>query len=246
MKSLFVLLIAGVALAFSQAVDAADDHRPQSIVRENVIKVEPQPWQMRRAKFRDTIETLLASNGENPEALRYLDEALTKFEMAPVSLTPMEAMDIWGLFYVPREGDLYPELTLRIIAIYAILGWYDALRFADASGRAEISFNESFFSRAFRLAGPEIQKFFTDFLTNHPEKASEAVQIGISTAREWRNQVEYDVRWPNAYGLTRMRCALEGEKECPPPSALPREQWDAAFEEAVALVERYYRDNSKK
>lgn len=125
------------------------------------------------------------------------------------------------------------------------MGWYDALRFADDSGRAEIIDNEFFFNRAYRLGGQQQIQLLSDFLTTQPQQAAQAVQAGIAMARNARARGDkYDEHWPTAYGLQRMMCGLEGKKDCPKPPAMPQAQWDGAFAKAVATVENYYRDNS--
>jgi len=69
------------------------------------------------------------------------------------------------------------------------------------------------------------------------------VSDGIALARKFRGHVDYDEHWPSGYGLTVMQCGLKKAKSCPPPPALPKDQWDAAFEQAVTQVTGYYRKN---
>lgn len=229
--------------AESNGVKAPKNGTPGQTVE---IKVRPQAWQVRRGEFAKTVNAINASQGKDQAALKKLDMILTDMEKTPMSRTPMEAMDIYGVFYVPREGEKNMKSLLSMISAYAILGWYDALRFGDESGRAEIVNNERFFLRAFALSGEDGVKQLTILIQEHPKEAAEAVQKGVLIATTYRGKVQYDESWPSAYGLQRTLCGLEGAKECPKPQALPKDKWNAAFEEAVARVKHYYRDNSKK
>lgn len=238
-----VLPLVVALMATPLCVSAAD--APKPVGQQILVKVEPQPWQTRRAVFADTIDALGASQGKDAVAMARFDGMLTDFEKNPLSLTPMEAMDYYGIFYVPREGATHTVQILQMVSFFATLGWYDALRFADDSGRAEIIDNEFFFNRAYRLGGQQQMQLLSNFLTTQPQQAAQAVQAGIAMARNARAKTDkYDEHWPTAYGLQRMMCGLEGKKGCPKPPALPQAQWDGAFAKAVATVENYYRDNS--
>ena len=197
-----------------------------------------QAWQIRR----EALFTAL-SNKDHAKADAALDKALTDFEKNQFALTPMEAMDLYGIFYVPHEGEKNMTAVLKVVAMQAALGWYDALRFADESGRAEIVNNEGFFKRAFVLNGDKGLKQLLAFLDEHPDEATQAVSDGIALARKFRGQVDYDEHWPSAYGLTVTQCGLKKAKSCPPPPALPKDQWDSAFEQAITQVIGYYRKN---
>ena len=235
-KTLTVIAIL-VALAGIGPVAAAD--LPGRTI---AVKVAPQAWQVRRAEVAATVKAINDSRGKDQEAVGRLDGVLTAFEGDPLSITPLEAMDLYGVFYVPNEGATNIKGLLKMVASYAALGWYDALRFGDASGREEIRNNEGFFRRAFQVGNDDGTKQLLELMTNHPDDAAEAVQAGIAFARTVRNDVHYDTHWPSAYGLARMRCGMEGAKDCPPPPSLPKEQWDAAFTEAATVVEHYYRN----
>jgi len=203
-----------------------------------VVDTPQQDWQKRR-------QALFAVLGgkDQAKASKALDAALTGLEKNPVSLTPMEAMDLYGIYYVPQEGGSKMSEILTMVAIQATLGWYDSLRFADESGRAEIVNNEGFFKRAFVLNGEQGAKQLTDLMSKHPQDTAKAVADGIAFARKLRGHVDYDEHWPSGYGLSVMQCGLEKAKTCPPPPALPQEKWDAAFDEAAARVTQYYRIN---
>jgi len=202
------------------------------------VQTPQQDWQQRRTALFTALNDVNHTVGAAA-----LDAALTGFEKDPVSLTPMEAMDLYGVFYVPREGaDKMPAL-LKVISMQAVLGWYDALRFADASGRAEIIDNEGFFKRAFLMGGNDGVQRLVDLLEKHPQEAAQAVSDGVALARQFRDRVNYDQHWPSAYGLTVIQCASQKAKTCPPPPALPPNKWDAAFEDAVTQVTHYYRKN---
>lgn len=239
---LFLLALTSLAQAAENNGAKARGNPGQTVE----IKVQPQAWQVRRGDFAKTVNAINASQGKDQAALKRLDMILTDMEKSPMSRTPMEAMDIYGAFYVPREGETNMKSLLSMISAYAILGWYDALRFGDESGRAEIVNNERFFLRAFALSGEDGVKQLTVLIQEHPKEAAEAVQKGALIATTYRDKVQYDESWPSAYGLQRTICGMEGTKDCPKPQALPKDKWNAAFEEAVARVKHYYRDNSKK
>lgn len=242
MKKMWTLIVALLAVGAVPSIPAAQNSPGKTIE----VHVEPQPWQVRRAEFFKIVSAIQTSKGADRQAMAKLDAFLTNLEKNPVSITPMEAMDVWGVFYVPREGATQMKMIMTVISTYATLGWYDALRYASASGRAEILHNERFFLRPFVLASPQGIKYLKDFIVHHPKEAEEAVAVGIRNARKARQGIRLDEDWPTAYGLERMQCGLEGKKDCSKPPAMPKEKWDTAFEEAVAGVQRYYRDNSKK
>lgn len=210
-----------------------------------VVNTPKDAWQKRREQ---TIEVLLTLQDANAgksridEARQKFDAILTQYEKDAFSLTPMEAMDLFQVYYVPNEAGRM-ELLLKLVAIQTTLGWYDALRFADESGRAEIVNNEAFFKRALMVRKDE----FIEFLQKEPAKAAGAVSSAIEIARrasQTESMVHYDVRWPASYGLMRMQCGLEGAKSCTRPKEMPRKDWPAAFDEAAARVTQYYRINT--
>lgn len=198
-----------------------------------------QDWQQRRMAL------FQALNGKDQQkATAALDASLTAFEKDPVGLTPMEAMDLYGVFYVPREGASNMHNLLKAIAMQATLGWYDALRFTDETGRAEISDKDGFFKRAFLMGGGAGMQQLMTMLAQHPDDAAKAVADGIALAAQYRDHVNYDEHWPSAYGQASARCAAGQNAACLPPPALPPSQWDAAFTQASAVVTQYYRKSN--
>jgi hypothetical protein len=200
-----------------------------------VIQVEPQSWQARRGEFARIVNNL---NSKDAQVMEAFKAVLTEFEQKPFSRTPMENMEILGVYYVPAEGI---EPTLTYIAANAALGWYDALRYGSESGRAEILHNEGFFKLPLVLGGEEFIQQAVKFFVEQPEKTAELVLKGIALADALKDDPRYDHRWPSAYGLERTMCALGAD--CTPPSALPKAQWADAWEETMARVLRYYRNN---
>lgn len=244
-KALALCILATVLA--SPSAWAADKTGKKELPGHTVeIKVEPQAWQVRRNETAQTLNAFYASGGKDKAAEAKLDAILTGLEKDPMSITPMEAMDLYGAFYVPNEGATQIASLLKMVAVFAMIGLYDTYRFADASGRAEILNNEGFLKRAFTLGGDAGTKQLVDFLTKHPKEAEAAVSGAANIASTLIEKAHYDVHWPTAYGLARMSCSLEGKKNCPPPEAMPKDKWSEAFVSAVLYVKHYYRDNSKK
>lgn len=234
-------LLAGACLALPAAAQA-----PANLPGKTVLlEVKPDPWQLRRKEVIDLVSVILKSDYKDKAASAKFEKILTSFDKDFVSITPMEGMDLQRMYYVPMSKPADMESNLGVVAALATLGWYDALRFADESGRAEIQHNESFFLRAFTAPGSTAKDEVVAFLSQHPQEAQRAVKAGTDAARTVLSRIHYDVQWPASYGLLRSQCALQGGKNCRRPTALPKDQWPAAFEEAVALTTRYYRDNSK-
>lgn len=235
------------AVSLASSVWAADKDQKAELPGHTIeIAVEPQQWQIRRSETMKAFNAYYGSGGKDKTAEVKLDAILTNLEKKPWSITPMEAIDIYGGFYVPNEGAKNIGAILKMVSMFAIVGLYDANRFADASGRAEIMNNEGFLKRAFTLGGEAGVKQLVAFLEKHPKEAEAAVSAGADMATKLVEMADYDVHWPTAYGLARMGCAMEGKKNCPPPEALPKSKWKEAFTEAVQTVTYYYRDNSKK
>jgi hypothetical protein len=234
-------LLGSTLLSFNVAAQTAP-----SIGQTVVVETPRDAWQNRRAQTIAVIRTLQDENADKAqreEARKSFDATLTRFEKDSFSVTPMEAMDLFQVFYVPNEPGKMEGL-LRLVAIQATLGWYDALRFADESGRAEIVNNEAFFKRALLARKDE----FIEFLEKEPAKAASSVTQAIQIARRASQSdavLHYDVRWPASYGLLRMQCGLQASKKCPKPVELSKKDWPAAFEEAAARVTRYYRVNKE-
>ena len=214
----------------------------KSIGKTVVVETQVDAWQVRR---KQTIEWIQAASNEKlgksqrEAAYKKFDDVLTHFDKNLFGITPMEAMDLMQIFYIPNEaGKMETQLTL--VAALATAGWYDALRFADESGRAEIVNNEEFFKRSLMTRKDE----FIAFLTDEPEKAAKAVAQGIHYARvAQEGHIKYDPHWPASYGLLRMQCGLSGAKTCKKPAEMPAKNWPAAFDDAAARVTHYYRLN---
>ena len=200
--------------------------------KTETVNPDMQAWQKRRLQFLKTVQEVRKGNASAQKAL---NATLTEFETHPFSRTPMENMDILGVFYLPKDG---VEKTLPVIAATAVLGMYDALRFGSKSGQEEILRNEGFLKRPFLIAGNGVGKKADEFLQKNPERVSALVEQGIKLAESLRDDPRYDHHWPSAYGLERIICAEGGS--CTPPSGLPKNQWSRAWDEARKLVIAYY------
>lgn len=217
MKSLFACIVLIAILSASPAAQA--------------VEIAPQPWQVRRAEYAKTLQGVAK---HDPGSLKTFDDILTEFDAAKMTRTPLENMDILGTYYVPREG---VEKNLPVIAMMATLGWYDTLRFASESGKAEIS--QSLFKIPLALAGPAATAQAVKLFNEDPAQTERSVTQGIGFAAKVRNKVNYDQQWPTAFGLERMICAQGGA--CDKISPLPASEWDAAWAEAEKRVRAYYR-----
>lgn len=202
---------------------------PQGVLKAPAL----QDWQVRRAKLDHAI---MGARQNDAGALKEFDQILTELEKHPHDRTPLEILDIIGAYYVPNEG---LESSLSLIVTNLVLGWYDVLRFASPSGRAEIIDNEQFFKRALVLSGKDVtDKSFT-FLSDHQDRVSQLVDEGLRDADRFRDMPSYDRQWPTAYGLERILCA-SGEPEKCKVSSLPRDQWDAAWAKSKKAVTDYF------
>jgi hypothetical protein len=224
MKKIFALF--ALLALFSTQIIHAEELRAQLPSANSM-----QPWQERRAQFAKTIQGVRAGDAE---ALKEFDVVLTEFDTKPLARTPMENMEILGVYYLPREG---VEKVLPVVVLNAMLGWYDALRFASESGRAEIS--QSLFKMAFVVAGPDAGNKAASFFDARPEKTQQLVEEGIGMANSQRRDSPYDKHWPTAFGLEHAICAQGGA--CDAVQPLPESQWDAAWEQARQRVLTYYR-----
>jgi hypothetical protein len=75
---------------------------PRSVIPQTkTIHLEPQPWQQRRNEFAKVVQGV---HEGNQTAQKNFDVALTEFETRVSSRTPMENMEILGVFYVPKDG----------------------------------------------------------------------------------------------------------------------------------------------
>jgi hypothetical protein len=246
--SLQSLLLSVLLLCGAAGVQAGEPSpAPTKVANKTVLlDVKPDPWQVRRKRVIDLVDAIIKSNYKDKAASDEFEKLLTSFDKDFTVITPMEGMDLQRLYYIPSSPPEEMASNLGAIAALATLGWYDALRFADESGRAEIKHNENFFMSAFTAPGSSAKADMVAFLQSKQEEAASAVKFGTDTARRMLPRVHYDVRWPASYGLLRTQCALQGNKNCSRPTPMPQDQWPAAFEEAVAQVTRYYRDNTKR
>lgn len=195
-------------------------------------------WQVRSLETQKIIEVIRdpkATEAQHAKAFKEFDARLTAAEKG--ELTPIETMELFGLFYIPKDlKSKSPNmaLNLQLIATQATLGWYDALRFADASGRAEIVNNDAFFTLPF----DQNIRVFVQFMEEHPKESAAAVQKGIQYARDKikANGVLYDQHWPASYGLLRMQCGLKHAKTCETPKPQPSSEWPALFDKAAERV----------
>jgi hypothetical protein len=151
-------------------------------------------------------------------------------------------MELFQVFYIPKALQQKPprfDTMLRIIAAQATMGWYDALRFADDSGRAEISSNEAFFTLAFDKSARD----FVRFMKEQPDQAAAAVKAGIQDARDKiaAKHINYDATWPASYGILRMQCAMKNAKTCEGPAPRPAGDWPALLDQAAQRVSTVYR-----
>jgi hypothetical protein len=199
----------------------------------SLIPPDSETWQKRREARIDIIRGALAKPGAPNPAF---DQMVAAFEAHPLDQTPLENLDLIGGYYAPRDGILkvLPEIVMNVT-----LGWYDALRFASASGQEQILNGEGLFKRAMLLAGkPRIDEYIA-LLKTHPEAVRAAVDQGLAMAETAKDTTRYDRNWPSAYGFDRTVCNLGGE--CPkPPGAVP-ELWPGFWAEARDRVGRYFK-----
>ncbi|HEY2782351.1 MAG TPA: hypothetical protein VGI90_16330 [Steroidobacteraceae bacterium] len=225
MKAIVYAIIMAAATIACQAATAQG--------AQAVIKAPPlQPWQARRAQLDQTIRA--AENGD-PTATKQFDQVLTDLEKSPYGRTPIENLEIMGAYYLPNEG---VETTLPLIVTNLLLGWYDTLRFASSSGKAEILNNEHFFDKAFVLSNSDVTAKARAFMQSHPEQVAKLLAQGFGYAEKSREIQSYDRHWPTAYGLERIICASGGD--CKERPSLPKDQWDTAWLEAKNQVNRYF------
>jgi hypothetical protein len=225
MKGTAFAIIFGVSAVLGLGAASAD-------VTNIAVKAPLQPWQQRRAQLDQTLHA--AANGD-AAGLKQFEGVLVDFEKRPFGRTPLENLEIFGAYYLPKEGT---EVILPYIVTNLVLGWYDTLRFASSSGKAEIIDNERFFNMAFVIVNPEVTAQVTTYLKGHPEQVAKLVTEGLGYADSNREVQSYDRHWPSAYGLERLTCAMGGE--CKAPVAMPKDQWDAAWVEAKKQVSQYF------
>ena len=236
MTRLWATALLAVAFGFTvPAASRADDApSPPTAVQPHTVTVavEPQAWQKRRMEFAATVGA--AAKGDKA-ALQALATMRTAYDADPFARTPMENMDFVGMFYAPTQdlGKIMPMIVAN-----AALGWYDALRFGSASGRAEISNNEAFFKKALMMGGPETVQKALKLIQDEPAESAKLVEEGLKLAELHKDDPRYDHRWPTAYGLERMSCAMGNP--CTSIPEMLKEQWADAWNQAIQRVHEYY------
>lgn len=232
-----LFIMTAIARTFVYAIIAAafalGCHEATAAAAQEVLKAPPlQPWQERRAQLDKTLR--LAANGD-AAGLKQFEQVLVDFDSAPFARTPIENLEIFGAYYLPNQG---AQAALPSIVTFLVLGWYDTLRFASSSGKAEIANNEQFFDKAFVLVNPDVTAKARTFLQSHPQEVAKLVAQGFGYAEKSRELDTYDRRWPSAYGLERVICASGGD--CKAAASLPKEQWDKAWLDAKNQVSQYF------
>ncbi|MDE1170983.1 MAG: hypothetical protein PW734_07225 [Verrucomicrobium sp.] len=198
------------------------------ILASPVLEVEETPlWQRRRLAFLKLAES---ARRNEPGARADFEATLSHFERRPFFHTPPEVMDIIGLFYIPKDG---ASAALPMVVAASVLGCHDVLRFASASGREEIFFNERFLQRAYLVAGPQTLQSVEALVSSHRAQVKRLVEEGLRLAEGFRMETEYEPRWPEAYGLEH----LLGETEIPSASIA---SWENLWGEAKRQVAAYY------
>jgi len=193
----------------------------------------PPQFQVRRRIFNAVAQGIMRND---PAAATALDKVLTDYESAAFRYTPLESLEIIGFYYLPREG---MEKAFQVIAAEQVLGWYDVLRYASESGRAEIVNNEGFFKLPVVIGGPRVGAQAAKYFDEHPAQARETLARAFAVADKWRETQNYDRHWPAYYGLERLMC-LKDHSTCKPAAELDRVKWDAAWIEAKQRVAAYY------
>jgi hypothetical protein len=120
LKKLFTVTLF-CTLLFAQ-INAFSDSNLANTTVENLpgktvtVPVAIQAWQQRRKEFAQIVQG--AREGK-PEAIKSFDVVLTEIETKFLHRTPMENLEIFGVFYVPKDGI---EAALPLIALNAALG----------------------------------------------------------------------------------------------------------------------------
>jgi len=207
-----------------------------------VIQFPKDGWELRREETAAIIKTIndpKSTKDQLDKAIREFDARLTESEQ--IRLTPIETMELLGVFYVPKElKNKNPDYAtlLKVITTQATLGWYDALRYTDESGREEIANHASFFSLAFGAN----RQYFLQYMKDYPEQTAAAVKAGIQNARNMikAKHNNYDEQWPSAYGMARMKCVVANAKVCEHPTPRPISEWPALLDQADKKVSAFY------
>jgi len=148
-----------------------------------------QPWQVRRAGYEGIVERLRRGD---VSAGKEFDAVFTDFDTQVFARTPIENLEILGDLYIPKQG---VDPALSVVVQNLVLGWYDALRFASESARAEIVNNEGSFKVAFiRRAGTDATHKAIDSIQSHPDRVHELIAQGIAVADKYKETTNYD-KW---------------------------------------------------
>lgn len=236
MKNIFgSLLMTGTLAAQAQTpipkiISTPAGVAPQSIVLSNTA---PPQFQVRRRVFNEIAKGVMQND---PSAITTLDKVLTDYESAAFRYTPLESLEIIGFYFLPREG---MEKTFQVIVAEQVMGWYDVLRYASESGRAEIVNNERFFKLPMVIGGPRVVNQATKYFDERPADARAMLARGFVFAESWRETQNYDRHWPAYYGIERLVC-LQDHGTCRQAPELDRTKWDAAWSEAKQRVATYY------
>lgn len=236
--------VASILAMFVFPVSAQVGNSPSGVNgRESAqgAELSHQAWRQRRNDFFGAALALQKSQGADQRAATIVSGVVAKFERDPLAFTPLEAMDIIGFVYMPRDSKSDLLRLLAMVAKYATLGWYDALRFGDDSSRSEIGQNEGFFKRAFLVGNTDAAPRLAGLMGSEPAAVAAAVAKGIAEADSSRGKVTYNVRWPTVYGLGPLVCATSDGKDCPAPKEVSKDMWDAAFSMAAERVATYYK-----
>lgn len=237
LRGSFLILATAIGLNFLFAGDNAYAENTAGNLGKTVeVPVAQQDWQVRRKNTADTLVAFAKGGSSASAAARQLDAILTEYEKNPFSITPMETMDLLLAFYFPREGII--ESSIVMMAMTATLGWYDTLRFASASGRAEIINNEKFFIRA--LLNVKLREQYLMALKERRPWIEAAIEKGIEMADKAKDLPSRESKWPTGYGLERLMCAMENAKTCTTPTAMPQSEWPKAFMDSKNSVRAYY------
>lgn len=232
-KAVPLAALAALAFSFPCAAGAASAASPQ-VGNTVAVKAAAQDWQKRRAQ---TAQAFFGAVRGSKADLDRFDKILTRFEKAPLSFTPMEALELVAAYYVPKDG--LGEASVSVIVAVQALGWYDALRYASASGRAEIVENENFFRMPILGEGnAKAKEELAALMRKDPARVRSWIEHGLAMAEASRETNQYDRKWPSAYGLERMGCALGGK--CAAPPAAPKAAWDDLWAQSKERVLLYW------
>lgn len=236
MKKILACLMAATAgMAHAQTGIPAITPTPPGPAAQSLVlsTTAPPPWQVRRRRFNAVVQGFARNDPAAPPAL---DKILSDYESAPFRYTPIETLEILGVAYLPVQD---VEKTFLVIATEQVMGWYDVLRYASESGRAEIVNNEGFFKLPLAVSGPQGSARAVKYLEEHPVEARQTLARAFAAADKFRETQNYDRHWPAYYGLERQLC-LQDPSQCKPPPLLDRAKWDEAWSEAKQRVAAYY------